>query len=110
MKYIVAIIKPHVTPKVFEELMKVPLVGQLVCREVKGFGRQKNYLGLYQGSEYSMAYLPKTCFVFLVENEHLDAAIKAIVSTARSGRMGDGKIFVFDVEHGADIGTIPVNV
>lgn len=98
MKYVIAIVKPHATMKVFEKLMDVPLLGQLTCREAKGFGRQKNYLGLYRGSEYSMAYLPKTCFSFLVEKEHLGAAVEAVISAARSGRMGDGKIFVFDVD------------
>lgn len=93
MKMIIAVIKPSVVEKVLsalDDFLDVPCL----VREVKGYGRQKNYLGEYRGSEYSMAYLPKVMIRLWVEDDRLDEAISRIVENARSGRMGDGKIFV----------------
>lgn len=95
MKQVIAIVKPHVAEKVIEALAEIPLAGPCTASEVKGFGRQKSYLGEYRGSEYSAAYLPKVCISFCVYGEYLYRATSVIVEAARSGRMGDGKIFVY---------------
>ncbi len=97
MKQVIAILKPHAAEKALDELTRF---GVVICvvREVKGFGRQKNYLDQYQGSEYSMAFLPKVFIAFWVEADRLEGAIDKIVACARSGRMGDGKIFVLGGE------------
>jgi len=95
MKQVVVIIKPHVAEKVLTALSELPLAGPGTIREVKGYGRQKNYLSEYRGSEYSNAFLPKVWISFQIEDEHLNVATSKIVEVARSGRMGDGKIFVF---------------
>ena len=74
----------------------MPLLTDCCIWEVKGYGRQKNYLNEYQGSEYSMAYLPKVMVVVRVKDEHLENTLTKIVETTRTGRMGDGKIFILD--------------
>lgn len=97
MKWLLIIVRPHVVPKFVESLKKLPTV-ELVCvEEVKGYGRQKSYLNEYQGSEYSEAYIPKIMVEIRVEDQHLELAISRITEMLRTGRMGDGKIFVFDV-------------
>jgi nitrogen regulatory protein PII len=68
-----------------------------VC-EVKGYGRQKSYLDEYRGSEYSMAYLPKVEIALWVDDPHLDEVVRTIIEVARTGRMGDGKIFVLPTQ------------
>ena len=93
MKQIVAIVKPYLAEKVLDALKLAPVEACGVC-EVKGYGRQKNYLDEYRGSEYSMAYLPKVEITLWVEDLHLDDVLRMIVEVARTGRMGDGKIFV----------------
>lgn len=107
-KRIIAIIKPHVAGKVFQALAKVPLEGPCNFHEAKGFGRQKNYLGLYRGSEYSTAYLPKVCLLLHVRVEHVDEVVETIVTSARSGRMGDGKIFIIDCDVCIPVADMPV--
>ena len=67
---------------------------------MKGYGRQKNYLDEYRGSEYSLAFLPKVEITLWVDDEHLDQVVRAIVEVARSGRQGDGKVFVLPAEMG----------
>ncbi len=93
MKQVIAIIKPYLVEKVLDALKHAPLEAWGV-REVKGYGRQKNYLDQYAGSEYSMAFLPKVELSLWVDDVRVEEVIRTIVDVARTGRMGDGKIFV----------------
>ncbi|HEX7446040.1 MAG TPA: P-II family nitrogen regulator [Pirellulales bacterium] len=93
MKQIVAVVKPFLAEKVLDALKRAPLEAVSV-REVKGFGRQKNYLDQYQGSEYSLAFLPKVEINLWVEETRVEEILRKIVEVARTGRMGDGKIFI----------------
>ena len=74
--------------------MKLAPVEACGVREVKGYGRQKSYLDEYRGSEYSLAYLPKVEITLWVDDLHVDEIVRTVVDLARTGRMGDGKIFV----------------
>ena len=93
MKQIIAIIKPYLAEKVLEALKHAPLEACAVT-EVKGYGRQKSYLDQYEGSEYSLAFLPKVEISLWVDELRVEEVIRTIVEVARTGRMGDGKIFV----------------
>ncbi|MCC6127063.1 MAG: P-II family nitrogen regulator [Pirellulales bacterium] len=93
MKQVIAIVKPYLVEKVLDALKHAPLEACEV-HEVKGYGRQKNYLDEYRGSEYSLAYLPKVEISLWVEDSRLEEIVAAITDVARTGRMGDGKIFV----------------
>lgn len=93
MKQVVAIVKPYLAEKVLEGLKRAPLEACSV-REVKGYGRQKSYLDQYAGSEYSLAFLPKVEISLWVDDARVEEVIRRIVEAARTGRMGDGKIFV----------------
>ena len=93
MKQIVAVVKPYLAERVLESLKRAPLEAVSV-REVKGFGRQKNYLDQYAGSEYSLAFLPKVEIDLWVDDGRCEETVRKIVEAARTGRMGDGKIFV----------------
>lgn len=93
MKQIVAVVKPFLAEKVLDSLKRAPLEAVSV-REVKGYGRQKNYLDQYQGSEYSLAFLPKVEINLWVDDSRVEEILRKIVEVARTGRMGDGKIFV----------------
>jgi len=93
MKQVVAVIKPYLAERVLDALGQVPLEACRV-REVKGYGRQKSYLDEYRGSEYSMAFLPKIEITLWVNDSHVEEIVRSIVEVARTGRMGDGKIFV----------------
>jgi nitrogen regulatory protein P-II 1 len=97
MKRITAIIKPFKLDEVREALAEVGVTG-LTVTEVKGFGRQKGHTELYRGAEYVVDFLPKVKVEVVVPDETLDAAIDAVVRAARTGRIGDGKIFVTAVE------------
>ncbi|MCA9263458.1 MAG: P-II family nitrogen regulator [Planctomycetales bacterium] len=97
MKQIIAIVKPYLAEKVLESLKRAPLEAMHV-REVKGFGRQKNYLGQYNESEFSNAFLPKVEINLWVREARAEEIIQKIVSVARTGRIGDGKIFVLPAE------------
>lgn len=96
MKQIVAIVRPHLAENVLESLKRAPLES-LQVREVKGYGRQKNYLDEYGDSEYSTAFLPKVEIVLWVDDARVEEIVRKIVSVARTGRMGDGKIMVMPV-------------
>ena len=96
MKLISAIIKPFKLEEVREALTGVGVQGMTVT-EVKGFGRQKGHAELYRGSEYVVDFLPKVRVEVAVEEPLLDRAIEAIAAAARTGKVGDGKIFVFDI-------------
>ena len=97
MKQIVAIVKPYRVEEVLAALERLPLE---VCgvREVKGYGRQKSYLDEYRGSEYSLAFLPKVELTLWVGDDGVEDAVHAIVAAARTGRQGDGKIFILPTE------------
>ena len=97
MKKIEAIIKPFKLDEVRESLHDVGVTGMTVT-EVKGFGRQKGHTELYRGAEYVVDFLPKLKIEIVVSDESVDAAIEAIVKAARTGKIGDGKIFVLPTE------------
>ena len=97
MKKIEAIIKPFKMDDVREALADVGVNGMTVT-EVKGFGRQKGHTELYRGAEYQVDFLPKVKIDLVVDEHQADRAIEAIMATAQTGKIGDGKIFVYDVE------------
>ncbi|HWT55063.1 MAG TPA: P-II family nitrogen regulator [Rhodocyclaceae bacterium] len=97
MKKLEAIIKPFKLDEVREALHDVGVTGMTVT-EVKGFGRQKGHTELYRGAEYVVDFLPKLKIEIVVSDESVDGAIEAIVKAARTGKIGDGKIFVFPAE------------
>ena len=93
MKEIIAIVKPFVAERVLEALGHLPLEA-LAVREVKGVGREKSYLDRYGDSEYSLAFLPKVEIQVWVDDARVDEVVERIAAAARTGRIGDGKIFV----------------
>ncbi|EJL73942.1 P-II family nitrogen regulator [Variovorax sp. Varisp85] len=97
MKQITAIVKPFKLEDVREALAEVGVTG-LTVTEVKGFGRQKGHTELYRGAEYVVDFLPKMKVEVVVNEADVERCIEAIVSSARTGKIGDGKIFVTDVE------------
>ncbi len=97
MKKIEAIIKPFKLDEVREALSEVGVSG-LTVTEVKGFGRQKGHTELYRGAEYVVDFLPKIKLEIVVADSSVDVAIEAIIKAARTGKIGDGKIFVSPVE------------
>ena len=97
MKKIEAIIKPFKLDEVREALAEIGVTGMTVT-EVKGFGRQKGHTELYRGAEYVVDFLPKVKVELIIGDGDVDRAIEAIVKAARTGKIGDGKIFVTDVE------------
>lgn len=97
MKMITAIIKPFKLDDVRESLGELGLSGMTV-EEVKGFGRQKGHTELYRGAEYVIDFLPKVKIQIAISDEQVDQAIEAIISAANTGKIGDGKIFVSDLE------------
>lgn len=102
MKQVVAIVKPYLVERVLETLKRAPLEACTI-REVKGFGRQKNYLDEYAGSEYSLAFLPKVEITLWVEDARVEEVVRRVVEVARRGSMGDGKIFVLPTSANAEI-------
>ena len=97
MKKIEAVIKPFKLDEVREALSEIGISG-LTVTEVKGFGRQKGHTELYRGAEYVVDFLPKIKIEIVVNEEQVDPAIDAIIKAARTGKIGDGKIFVSPVE------------
>jgi nitrogen regulatory protein P-II 1 len=97
MKQITAIVKPFKLEEVREALAECGVTG-LTVTEVKGFGRQKGHTELYRGAEYVVDFLPKVKVEVVVMNEDVDRCVDAIIKAARTGKIGDGKIFVTDVE------------
>ncbi|HEX3718022.1 MAG TPA: P-II family nitrogen regulator [Verrucomicrobiae bacterium] len=93
MKKIEAIIKPFKLDEVKEALGAVGVLGMTVI-EVKGFGRQKGHTETYRGSEYTLEFLPKVKIEVVVEDSHAEPAVAAVIKAARTGKIGDGKIFV----------------
>jgi len=97
MKLVTAIIKPFKLDEVREALSAIGVQGVTVT-EVKGFGRQKGHTELYRGAEYVVDFLPKVKIEAAISDELLDRVIEAIEKAANTGKIGDGKIFVFDLE------------
>ena len=97
MKMVEAIIKPFKLDEVKEALTKAGVQGMTV-NEVKGFGRQKGHTELYRGAEYSVDFLPKVKIQVLVPDDKAQQVVEAIITAARTGKIGDGKIFVTPVE------------
>ena len=104
MKFIIAVIKPFKLDEVKEALQDAGIQGLSVL-EVKGFGRQKGHTELYRGAEYVVDFLPKVKIEVVLDDELVDAAIEAIISAAKTDKIGDGKIFVSPVEQAIRIRT-----
>lgn len=104
MKLINAIIKPFKLDDVREALADVGVEGMTVS-EVKGFGRQKGHTELYRGAEYQVDFLPKVKLEIATQAENLDIILEAITKAAHTGKIGDGKIFVYDLDHAVRIRT-----
>lgn len=98
MKQVTAVIKPFKLDEVREALSEIGVTG-LTVTEVKGFGRQKGHTELYRGAEYTVDFLPKVKVEVVIGDKLLDACVEAIIRAARTGKIGDGKIFVTDVSH-----------
>ncbi|MGA2751370.1 MAG: P-II family nitrogen regulator [Verrucomicrobiota bacterium] len=97
MKKIEAIIKPFKLEEVKDALSQIGIEGMTVS-EVKGFGRQKGHTEIYRGSEYKVDFLPKIKIEIVLPDPRVEGAVSAIVSSAKTGKIGDGKVFVSDVE------------
>jgi nitrogen regulatory protein P-II 2 len=104
MKMITAVIKPFKLDDVRQALTNLGVQG-MTASEVKGFGRQKGQTEIYRGAEYTVQFLPKVKLEIVVTDEMVDQVIDAIQSTARTEKIGDGKIFVFDVDRAIRIRT-----
>ena len=104
MKLIKAILKPFKLDEVKEALAEVGVAG-LTVSEVKGFGRQKGHTEIYRGSEYTVDFLPKTMIETVVEDDAVEQAVAAIVKAAKTGKIGDGKVFVLPIESAIRIRT-----
>ncbi|MBL9139634.1 MAG: P-II family nitrogen regulator [Verrucomicrobiales bacterium] len=104
MKKIEAIIKPFKLEEVKDALGEAGIEGMTVS-EVKGFGRQKGHTEIYRGSEYTVDFLPKIKIELVLPDDRVDQAVKAIVGAAKTGKIGDGKIFVSTVEDAVRIRT-----
>lgn len=97
MKQIVAVVKPYLAERVLEGLRRAPLEA-LWVHEVKGVGKQKSYLDQYQGADESFAFLPKVELVMMVDESRAEEVLERLVEIGRTGRMGDGKIFVLPAQ------------
>jgi nitrogen regulatory protein P-II 1 len=104
MKKIEAIIKPFKLEEVKDALSELGIEGMTVT-EVKGFGRQKGHTEIYRGSEYTVDFLPKIKLEVVLAESLLDTAVKAIINSAKTGKIGDGKIFILDVDEAIRIRT-----
>ena len=104
MKIVMAIIKPFKLDEVRDALTAVGVHG-LTVTEVRGFGRQKGHTEIYRGTEYSVSFLPKLKIEVAISDSAVDKVIDAISSAAKTGQIGDGKIFVYSIEHAVRIRT-----
>jgi len=104
MKKIEAIIRPHLLENVKEGLQALGIQGMTIS-EVKGFGRQKGHTEVYRGSEYKVEFIPKVKVEVVLDDEIAEGAIEAIIKSARTGKFGDGKIFIFPVDEAVRIRT-----
>jgi nitrogen regulatory protein P-II 2 len=98
MKIVMAVIKPFKLDEVRDALTALGVQG-LTVTEVKGYGRQKGHTEIYRGTEYAVSFLPKLKIEVAVPTESVDAVVEAITAAARTGQIGDGKIFVFPLDH-----------
>lgn len=104
MKIVMAIIKPFKLEEVRDGLTAVGVHG-LTVTEVKGYGRQKGHTEIYRGAEYAVSFLPKIKIEVAVSDELVDRVIETITAAARTGQIGDGKIFVYSIDHAVRIRT-----
>jgi nitrogen regulatory protein P-II 2 len=104
MKLITAVIKPFKLEEVRDALMSIGVQGMTVA-EVKGYGRQKGHTEIYRGAEYAVNFLPKLRLDVAVDDAHVDKAIEAITHAAKTGQIGDGKIFVTTIDSAVRIRT-----
>ncbi|HRP03983.1 MAG TPA: P-II family nitrogen regulator [Opitutaceae bacterium] len=104
MKLIIAVIKPFKLEEVKEGLMEIGVEGMTVT-EVKGFGRQKGHTEMYRGSEYTVDFLPKVRLEIVVGDDLADRVAQTVVAKAKTGKIGDGKVFVLPVEQAIRIRT-----
>ena len=104
MKIVMAIIKPFKLDEVREALTAIGIQG-LTVTEVKGYGRQKGHTEIYRGTEYAVSFLPKLKIEIAVATEIVDKAVEAIASSAKTGQIGDVKIFVYSIDHAVRIRT-----
>jgi len=104
MKLVIAVIKPFKLDEVRDALTRIGVHGMTV-NEIKGYGRQKGHMEIYRGAEYAVNFLPKLRLEVAVASELLDQAMEAIAAAAKTGQIGDGKIFVTPLEHAMRIRT-----
>jgi nitrogen regulatory protein P-II 2 len=104
MKLIIAVIQPHRLDTVRERLIALDIAG-LTVTEVRGYGRQKGHTEIYRGAEYQIAFRPKLKLEVAVADGRAEEAVKAIAEGSRTGRIGDGKIFVLDLEQALRVRT-----
>jgi nitrogen regulatory protein P-II 2 len=104
MKLIIAIIKPFKLDEVREAVSRLGISGMTVS-EVKGYGRQKGHMEIYRGAEYVVNFLPKVRIEVAVPSEQADRVIEAMTTSARTGQIGDGKVFVMPLDHAVRIRT-----
>ena len=97
MRQIIAVVRPHLADRVLEAIKRAPLEAMTVS-EVKGYGRQKSYLDEYKETEFSEAFLPKVQIMMWVDELRYEETLEKVVTAARSGRIGDGKVFTLPVE------------
>ena len=104
MKMVMAVIKPHKLDQVREALTNLGVEG-MTAPEVKGYGRQKGHTEIYRGAEYTVNFLPKVRIEVVVSDTLIDQVVEAVQEAAKSGKIGDGKIFVYDVSSAVRIRT-----
>jgi nitrogen regulatory protein P-II 2 len=104
MKMLMAVIKPHKLEQVRDALTRVGVSG-ITASEVKGFGRQRGHTQSYRGAEYAVSYLPKVKIEVAIRDDQATAAIEAVEAAAKTGQIGDGKIFVYDLDHAIRVRT-----
>ncbi|MBV1698365.1 MAG: P-II family nitrogen regulator [Hyphomicrobiales bacterium] len=104
MKIVVAIIKPFKLDEVRDALTKLGIQG-LTVTEVKGYGRQKGHTEIYRGAEYAVSFLPKAKLEIACAGDQVDKVVETIAAAAKTGQIGDGKIFVFAIDHAVRIRT-----
>jgi nitrogen regulatory protein P-II 2 len=104
MKLVIAIIKPFKLDDVRDAIGDLGIAG-LTVTEVKGYGRQRGHTEIYRGAEYAVNFLPKVKIEIAVPSDRADKVVEAITATAKTGQIGDGKIFVLDLEHAVRIRT-----
>ncbi len=108
MKKLEAIIKPFKLDEVKEALLSVGIGGMTIV-EVKGYGRQRGHTEIYRGAEYIVDFIPKVKIEVVVKDDQLELAIEKIIEHAKTGKIGDGKIFVYNVDKAIRIRTLDIN-